>query len=297
MERRKLDDCNSEQDRDNCDNPSLSVTTPAEEKHIPEWHQSQGLLSLISPSHSTLLAIYSLILPIVKAQDLTPANCSFSQGDAKPGNPFNFATWMDRGLCVRGNLDYAQCRVNLISILSSLDPIHSMEYSASASVLALLPTIGALFGTPTSEIWTLLTVLPFGGSLAMLLSFGSTIMPNRIMDYENSLVKHSILIGNVNKNATEDDIFLNGDVEGGRDEVNERMQRARLASMSQRILARISQRKSLRLPRKALLLGLVSMILLFCGVQVAMGIVENGAVYSDGCTYNWWFHVWYAAGK
>lgn len=55
--------------------------------------------------------------------------------------------------------------------------------------MALLPTVGALLGAPTSEIWQLLTIVPFGGVLAMSISFGGAILPVRVEDYEPILGK------------------------------------------------------------------------------------------------------------
>ncbi|KAF4625809.1 hypothetical protein G7Y89_g12354 [Cudoniella acicularis] len=279
-------------------NPTPNANTSglaATWKNFPQRKQS---IPLIFQPRNSLLAVLSSIIPTASAQGLTPANCSFSQGDSEPGNPFPFNAWLNRGICVRTG-SYAQCRVNLIAVLGDIDGIHAAEYSASASVLALLPTIGALFGTPTSEIWTLLTVLPFGGGLAMLLSFGGTIMPTRIVDYQTAFAMHGISIGHVGKHAQDYDLGTRDEDERHNlEELEEREirdQQEGLRSMANRIKARIGRRESLGLPRNIIALGLFSMVLLFCGVQVAMGIIENGAVYSDGCTYNWWFHIWYMA--
>lgn len=255
-------------------------------------------LSELLHNRSTLFALFCAALPTASAQDLTAANCSFDQGQQDPGAAFPFRSWVNRGICVhRGS--YAQCQSNLIAVLNDLDQIHSTEYGASAGVLALLPTIGALFGTSGSEIWTLLTILPFGGALATMLSFGGAIMPTGLDDYQNAFAKHSIYIGNEQGTGAgiDDD---QSDEENDQEALGDRMEEAKsekLATLSKRISRRMGRQKISQVSRSALALSLFLMMLLFCVVQVGMGIVEAGAVYSNGCTYYWWFHIWYIAGK
>lgn len=254
-------------------------------------------LARLLQDRKTLLALISAVLPVASAQDLTPANCSFDQGQQDPGAAFPFRSWVNRGICVhRGS--YAQCQANLIAVLNDLDQIHSTEYGASAGVLALLPTIGALFGTSGSEIWTLLTILPFGGGLATMLSFGGAIMPTGLDDYQNAFAKHSIYIGNERSSSGLDEDY--SDDENDQEALGDRMEEAKsekLANLSRRISRRMGRQKVSQVPRGALALSLFLMVLLFCVVQVGMGIVEAGAVYSNGCTYYWWFHIWYIAGE
>lgn len=203
---------------------------------------------------------------------------------------------------MRGNGNYAQCQENLRFSLSNLDSIHSAEYGAASGVLALLPTIGAVFGTPNSEIWELLTLLPLGGSLAMILSFGSTLMPDRVEEYENAFSKnsiHGIRFEKRSNGRVEDYDFLeNGDIVPNEcKSADDTRHKDLLELLSKKIRVRLNQRNRQGLSRWSLVLGLFAMILLFAGVQMSMGIVEYGAVYSDDCTFDAWFHAWYVVGK
>ncbi|KAL8992891.1 MAG: hypothetical protein Q9169_006756 [Polycauliona sp. 2 TL-2023] len=100
---------------------------------------------------------------------------------------FRIYDFMNRGACIRSDADDSICYQTLEATLASINLLRMGEYTGAASVLALLPTIGALLGAPTTEIWRLLTVVPFGGGLAMLLSFGGAILPVRVEDYEKDL--------------------------------------------------------------------------------------------------------------
>jgi len=85
------------------------------------------------------------------------------------------------------------CDTILAPILLTLHPLRQAEYSGAASVLSLLPTISALFGPPTGEIWRLKSIVPFGVFLAMTLSFGGVLMPSNVEDYENTVAMRNTL--------------------------------------------------------------------------------------------------------
>ena len=102
------------------------------------------------------------------AQYYSP-NCSYNHTTKTLDSIFGFTLWLNRGHCIRTLANQGGCQSNLEPVLEGLIFIDAQKYGTSASTLGLLPTIGALFGTPTSEIWTLLTVLPVRSSLAILL--------------------------------------------------------------------------------------------------------------------------------
>ncbi|RDW78263.1 hypothetical protein BP5796_06115 [Coleophoma crateriformis] len=273
----------------------VSTLTASEAQSGEQPSARPRALVLLSPRTVQLLLL-SYLLPVAQAQDLVPAQCDHTNQSAywKPEEAFDIPSWLGRGHCVRGNGNYAQCQANLRYALGNLDSIHSTEYSAAAGVLTLLPTIGAVFGTPTSETWALLTLVPFGGSLAMLLSFGSTIMPDRLEDYENAFSRHSIRIQKTDHDDVDDDELVEDAVSYER-KLAEDMEKKNLSLqlLSKKIRTRLNQRKHQGLSRILLVLGLVAMIALFFGVQVSMAIVEYGSVYSNYCTMNVWFHAWY----
>ncbi|KAI8299150.1 hypothetical protein K4K61_010911 [Colletotrichum sp. SAR11_59] len=100
-----------------------------------------------------------------------------------PGGLFSSDVWLRRGQCIRNTDTYAVCRSNLIAVLDDLSALQQTEYGASAGVLTLLPTAGALFGSPTAELWALLRMSPIAGFLAQCLTFGATMVPSETEDY------------------------------------------------------------------------------------------------------------------
>lgn len=119
-------------------------------------------------------------------------------------------------------------------------------------------------------------------------------MPTRIVDYQSSLAKQSIWIKKPKIHDPEDASEDEEDID--RKDKEQKTREIKLSKITRKIQTRISQRKWIGVPRPAVTTGLFSMMLLFCGVMVGLGIVEYGAVYSNGCTYNWWFHLWYLCG-
>ncbi|KAF1841303.1 uncharacterized protein K460DRAFT_419389 [Cucurbitaria berberidis CBS 394.84] len=176
------------------------------------------------------------------------------------------------------------CYPTLLEVLKNLSELRKSEFSGASGVLSLLPTIGALLGAPTNEVWTLLTILPFGGSLAMLLSFGGAIMPVRVEDYEIAIKKGNIAIGSIVS-------FRNTYVEGGveRDSSFTR----NLDLLDEKVSARIANAKSLRPGKSLITFGLVAMVLLIISSHAAMAIVEQGGILPWWCVCQWWMHFWY----
>ncbi|KAB2568811.1 hypothetical protein DBV05_g12507 [Lasiodiplodia theobromae] len=148
--------------------------------------------------------------------------------------------WIVRGICVRSHNVDEVCYPTLLAVLNNLNELRKSEYSGAAGVLSLLPTIGALLGAPTNEIWTLLSILPFGGGLAMALSFGGAIMPVRVEDYERVMTKRNIAIGSIVTFRTP---------EGARHGSPEQ-RLSRLSLLEEMIKTRIEQPKSM-MPNKS----------------------------------------------
>lgn len=201
---------------------------------------------------------------------------------------FLLTPWMRRGICIRtgDNGVSVTCAARLTGAVASLAPLREAEYAGAASVLSLLPTIGALFGPPTSEIWKLKSIVPFAGALAMGVSFGGALMPVHAEDYENAIAKDETVIGRSNprnhapktqKNAADMDEMLQ--------------------ELSDKIRQRVGRRESVRLPKRTLLSGLVVIFVLFAMAQSAMAVVEQGAVINFICSWRYWMHLWYFLGK
>ena len=205
---------------------------------------------------------------------------------------FSLPSWIHRGICVRvdnieegaGPLCYKAFQVTQ----TNLDDPRKAEYAAATSALLLLPTIGALLGAPTAEIWRLLTVIPFGGVLAMTLSFGGVILPVRVKDYENDANGQRTTVGRSISSAAP----ALGHADSSEDEEDE----GGIDQIVDIVRSRVQRDESQRLAKGHLWIGLLVMVVLWCGAQAAMIIIEQGAIVSWWCTSRWWMHCWYFMG-
>lgn len=230
----------------------------------------------------TLLCVASLI-PGAHARN---ASCPLPS-DTDWASRFVLRKWVTRGACIREMPNGTVCDDILFPILGKLHPLRQAEYSGAASVLSLLPTIGALFGPPTGEIWRLKSIVPFGGFLAMTLSFGGTLMPSRVEDYENTIAMRNTAIGSI--------LSLRKNLPGGQksgQSIDEKLQ-----ILGDKIRERIDQHQSVRLPKTYLFVGLFGMVLLLGMAQAAIAVVEQGSVINWWCSSRWWMHMWYLLGK
>jgi hypothetical protein len=232
----------------------------------------------------TLRYVYATcIASLVRLTSAQEPRCT-TESDNYVGNAnhaFSIPAWIRRSLCIRS--DVAMCYPALLGVLNNLNELRKAIYGSAAGALALLPTIGALkLGTTTDEVWTLLNVIPVGGALAMALSFGGTIMPMRAEDYTHVLEesKATIRIPYKKTHDARDDPGLND----------------ALHKLKSRIEARMVSHVSHRVPSLYLIVGLIGMVVLLIGAQVAMIIVELGGVLSWWCDVKWWIHFWYLTG-
>jgi hypothetical protein len=207
---------------------------------------------------------------------------------------FNMVTWVRRGSCIRGDNDF-DCYHNVQYMLQSgLNDLRKAEYAGAAGVLALLPTIGALLGAPTNEIWRLLTLVPFGGVIAMFLSFGGAILPVRVQDYEMDFSKRrqgrTTTIGDIDDSSGEEHMDYDAnDVKDNKEQKKLRLERI--------VRKRLQQNESQRIPLQYISIGLLGMIAFLLAAQVAMAIVEQGAIVSWWCDSIWWMHLWFFMGN
>lgn len=201
------------------------------------------------------------------------------------GNMSNFGMtrWLNRGTCIRTHYNQT-CYTTLMDVLTHLNELRRAEYAGAAGVLAILPTIGALLGAPTNEVWTFLTILPFGGALAMALSFGGAIMPVNVEDYEHAMRKRNIAIGSMVTFRPKGD------------KSDQKPLSKKLEELEEKVGQRISHEKRMRPDRRPLFAGLFCMLLLFGASQAAMTVLEQGAVIPYWCTSRWWLHLWYIMG-
>lgn len=232
------------------------------------------------------LVLMASCIPFAQAKDNQTSNCPL-QSDTDPRIHFKVNKWVSRGSCIRSMPNKTLCEDTLGGILYNLHKLREAEYAGAASVLSLLPTTGALFGPPTSEIWRLKSIVPFGGFLAMTLSFGGALMPVRVEDYEEPVSKQNTAIGSIISLRKQ----LRGSHKDGRT-IDEK-----LLELGNRVRERIDQHESLRLPKTYLFVGLFGMVMLFAMAQAAMAVVEHGGFINWWCQFGWWMHLWYLLGK
>ena len=233
-----------------------------------------------------LIISLSLLSLIANAYAASAPNCT-STAD-KIYQTFYIDSWINRGICIRSGGVATICDQAFQNSFQYVDDNRRALYGAAANVLALLPTIGALLGAPTTESWRLVTVIPFGGFLAMTLSFGSSILPTHIDDYKNDPYGNTMTDGEVDLSHNAPSGHL-GAAQNGRSVYFDRV--------VDRILVRVRQNESQRLPRGHIWIGLLGMILLLAGAQVAMAITEQGGILIWYCISRYWFHLWYFLGE
>lgn len=97
---------------------------------------------------------------------------------------FDFFAWKEEASSIRAGNSRGQCLAKLSTALAAYGPLTIADDSASSGALTLLPTAGALIGTPTKELWVVYKLMPIAGVLSMLLSLGGNIVPTDARDYE-----------------------------------------------------------------------------------------------------------------
>jgi hypothetical protein len=244
---------------------------------MPTTNIMRGLRQFIN---SMLLAMFSSLLsPVSAATPKCTIEADTFVGNAKLGW-FHIAPWTQRGACIRKNID--GCYPTLLAVLDNVIELRKAEYSGAAGLLALLPTIGALFGAPTNEVWILMNILPFGGALAIVLSFGGAILPVHVEDYERVTKKRNIAIGTSFLSFREDDPTTFP---------------KKLELLDDKVRDRVALDKSMRPGKGMITVGLVGMVLLVGSSQFAIAVVQYGGIILWNCRFHWWMHLWYFLGN
>ena len=245
---------------------------------------------IISSCRHGNIAVVLVVLWLMSSLPSVQAASSFNSTCPLPSDKdneyhFSVSEWVTRGGCIREK-HQQNCTAILEHILENLTQLRAAEYASAASVLSLLPTIGALFGPPTSEIWRLKSIVPFGGWMAMTLSFGGALMPVRVEDYEEVVAKDNTAIGSI---ITLRQNFRR--IQKDAPNIDDR-----ILELKQTIRQRLERPESIRLPKNTLYFGLFIMFILFAMAQAAMGVVEQGGVINFYCEGRWWMHMWYFLG-
>lgn len=188
---------------------------------------------------------------------------------------FNYTEWMRRGRCIRSSSRLLQCEVNLEYVLSNLSSTRQLEYGAAATILALIPTIGALFGTPTGEIWALTRLLPFGGLLTMLLSFGGSLMTPVLNHYSSFGRQREVNNESKSLNKLQEHLDL----------------------VSSSINNKVRNEVKMTLPFYTIVAGLCVKIVLLGGVLAGIYVISIGSIFISYCMIIWWIYGWYIVGE
>ncbi|KAL8741854.1 MAG: hypothetical protein Q9190_005589 [Brigantiaea leucoxantha] len=150
---------------------------------------SLSRLRHVSSNISTRLLCGLSLLSGAAAQENDPINGVNSSTVAQDVLPmqelvFHFDQWRQNADRVRRGADRSQCLRNLHAVLATIGPLRAAENAGSSGALTLLPTAGALIGTPTKELWVVYKLMPLAGVLSMLLSLGGTMIPSHASEYE-----------------------------------------------------------------------------------------------------------------
>lgn len=97
---------------------------------------------------------------------------------------FSWREWSATAASIRTGTNRLTCNQNLSAALSATGSLAGATYNAASGALTLLPTAGALIGSPTKELWVVYKLMPVAGILSMLLSLGGNIVPSNARDYE-----------------------------------------------------------------------------------------------------------------
>ncbi|KAL9010712.1 MAG: hypothetical protein Q9173_004382 [Seirophora scorigena] len=100
---------------------------------------------------------------------------------------FFMSAWDKRGNLIRqgsGPNSTLYCLGNLSIALHQLGTLNAAEYNGAAGALSLLPTAGALIGSPTIELWVVYKLMPLAGILSVFLSLGGTMIPTGAGAYD-----------------------------------------------------------------------------------------------------------------
>jgi hypothetical protein len=202
-----------------------------------------------------------------------------------PAVTFDFGKWIRRGECIRSSTKSLQCESNLEYVMNSLTNRAQLQYSSAATIITLVPTMGVLFGTPNAEIWALLRLLPLGGVMAMLLSFGGSLMSPVLDEYTIFGRQHepsrSVVMNLPKGNSSSIDHELH----------------QQLDFISGRIEDKVRSDVKIALPVSFIIAGLCAMVILWAGAIAGMAIVSAGSIFVPWCMMTWWIHMWYIVGK
>ena len=147
---------------------------------------AQDPLNVKAPPN-TVLFTAQIIDPTATAMPQAP---TVQEDINKESGWFFLGAWDRRGQLIRsgkGPNATEYCLGNLSLALRQLGSLNAAEYSGATAALSLLPTAGALIGSPTKELWIVYQLMPLAGILSVFLSLGGTMVPTDANAYNTKV--------------------------------------------------------------------------------------------------------------
>ncbi|KAH0556838.1 hypothetical protein GP486_005372 [Trichoglossum hirsutum] len=105
--------------------------------------------------------------------DVSPEDHARNEFDAGIwAGVFHWARWSSVGTNIRAGRTEKECLAALGDVLSASTDLIKTRYSASTSLLAVMPTLAVFLGGESKDLWVLLKLAPICGALDCLLSMG-----------------------------------------------------------------------------------------------------------------------------
>ena len=144
---------------------------------------AQNPANIKAPPNTVLFTPHA----IIPTSTAVPEDPTVQEDINKESGWFYLSAWDQRGQLIRsgrGPNATEYCLGNLSLALRELGALNAAEYSGASAALSLLPTAGALIGSPAKELWVVYKLMPLSGVLSMFLSLGGTLVPENAGAYD-----------------------------------------------------------------------------------------------------------------
>lgn len=232
-------------------------------------------------------------IPFKPVQTLTP-----EQADSvdQVFGELDYNNWVARGMSIRDGDNVYQCLANLTAALDLVGQLNQIEYNGAAGALSLLPTAGALLGSPTREMWVVYKLVPLAGVLSMFLSLGGSITPSNVGDYDPSQpFSYGGFMPTTNVKASkrprrQNRLHRRTYSESQFEEVDEVVSGARQFADQVEERAEDDGGGGVAL---GVIVAMVSQLILIVSLLIPMWYAQRGAVVTWWCRTWGWMYFWY----
>ncbi|KAK6517417.1 hypothetical protein TWF281_004074 [Arthrobotrys megalospora] len=238
------------------------------------------------------------ILPRSLAQNVVMNDTAIAQDVSEYIAALKFSEWRDVANSIRDVSSRADCNYKLGVALAALGPNASASANGSAGALTLLPTVGAILGSPTKELWLLYKLMPLAGVTSMLLSLGGTIVPAQTSEYQvrNPNLRYDEVIAA--PLVEQKPVTKVGTGESGEGGAGGGEEKEPHTGISETLIFRraVSKRaRSWKGGRSSwrVWVGIILQIFLLAVLLLACGLLQAGAVIVWWCQEPNWMFFWY----